>query len=99
MELYAGIDLHSNNNFLGINDKDGRHHYGKRLPNDGEVVLSALEPLLSQFFAFRKPWNECAFIFLLPIKPTFIINSSNLHKSKKNLEGSILCAKANPDVR
>jgi len=44
MELYAGIDLHSNNNFLGISDKDGRHHYGKRLPNDGEVVLSALEP-------------------------------------------------------
>jgi transposase len=44
MKLYAGIDLHSNNNFLGIIDEDGRHHYGNRLPNQGEVILAALEP-------------------------------------------------------
>ena len=44
MKLYAGIDLHSNNNFLGIIDEDGVHHYGNRLPNQGEVVLAELEP-------------------------------------------------------
>jgi len=44
MRLYAGIDLHSSNNYLGIiNEKDERL-YQKRLPNQLEDVLSALEP-------------------------------------------------------
>lgn len=44
MKLYAGIDLHSTNSYLGISDEDGRRHYKKRLPNQGEVILAALEP-------------------------------------------------------
>ena len=44
MEAYAGIDLHSSNNYIGvINEKDKRL-YGKRLPNRLEVVLRALDP-------------------------------------------------------
>ena len=44
METYAGIDLHSSNNFTAvIGDKDQRL-YGKRLPNRLDTVLSALEP-------------------------------------------------------
>ncbi len=44
MRTYAGIDLHSTNNYIGIiNDKDQRL-FKKRLPNDLDVILSALEP-------------------------------------------------------
>ena len=44
MELYAGIDLHSSNIYLGI--LDGRHKriFGKRLPNRIEKIKMALEP-------------------------------------------------------
>jgi len=42
--LYCGIDLHSNNNYLGIYDQDDRAVLSKRLPNELGVVLSYLEP-------------------------------------------------------
>lgn len=44
MKLYAGIDLHSNNSYLGISDEEGRRQYKKRLPNQGDVILAELEP-------------------------------------------------------
>ena len=44
MKTYAGIDLHSSNNFIGISDDDDKRLYGKRLPNDLGIILSALEP-------------------------------------------------------
>jgi len=44
METYAGIDLHSSNNYIGvINGKDQRL-FGQRKSNDLEHVLTALEP-------------------------------------------------------
>ena len=44
MRVYAGIDLHSSNNYVGIiNDQDQRV-YQKRLPNQIEHILEALEP-------------------------------------------------------
>jgi transposase len=44
MKAYAGIDLHSRNNYTAvINDQDKRL-YGKRLPNRLDIVLSALDP-------------------------------------------------------
>ena len=44
MKLYAGIDLHSSNNYIGIiNEKDERL-LQKRLPNQLDYILSALEP-------------------------------------------------------
>jgi transposase len=44
MKVYAGIDLHSSNNYLGIIDDNDKRLYGKRLANDLNRVLLALEP-------------------------------------------------------
>jgi transposase len=44
MQTYAGIDLHSSNNFVGIIDEADKRLYGKRLPNRLDNVLMALEP-------------------------------------------------------
>jgi transposase len=42
--LYAGSDLHSNNNFLGIIDEQGKKVFKKRLSNAPRVVLDNLKP-------------------------------------------------------
>jgi len=44
MKLYAGIDLHSSNNYLGIINEEDQRLYQKRLPNQLEYILQALEP-------------------------------------------------------
>jgi transposase len=44
MKAYAGIDLHSTNNYLGVIDEHDRRLYRKRLPNDLDTILSALAP-------------------------------------------------------
>ena len=44
MELYAGIDLHSSNNYLGVIDEQDQRLYQKRLPNDLDTILAALAP-------------------------------------------------------
>jgi transposase len=44
MKVYAGIDLHSSNNYLGIIDEHDHRMYHKRLPNNLENILMALEP-------------------------------------------------------
>jgi hypothetical protein len=44
MELLAGIDLHSNNGYLGIADMQGKRVYDKKLPNDLPRILTILEP-------------------------------------------------------
>jgi len=44
MRVYAGIDLHSSNNFIGIIDEQDQRLYQKRLPNRLEHILEALEP-------------------------------------------------------
>ena len=43
MKFYAGIDLHSNNNYIGAIDEKGRVVFQKRNPNDLETIKS-LEP-------------------------------------------------------
>ena len=44
MKAYAGIDLHSTNNYIGIiNDKDQRL-FKKRMANNLDVIIPALEP-------------------------------------------------------
>jgi transposase len=42
MELYAGIDLHSNNNFVQIIDGHDKTRFSKRLPNNIEHILNML---------------------------------------------------------
>jgi transposase len=44
MRLYAGIDLHSSNNYLGILNQEDKRIYKKKLSNDLRKVLTALEP-------------------------------------------------------
>jgi len=44
MKAYAGIDLHSSNNYLGIIDDNDKRLYSKRIPNELSHVLMALEP-------------------------------------------------------
>jgi len=44
MKVYAGIDLHSSNNYIGIIDEQDQRLYQKRLPNRLEHILEALEP-------------------------------------------------------
>ncbi len=42
MSLYVGLDLHANNNFLGVIDDKGKRVDHKKLPNDAQLVLEAL---------------------------------------------------------
>lgn len=44
MKAYAGIDLHSSNNFIGIINEQDQRLFQKRLPNELGAVLQALEP-------------------------------------------------------
>jgi len=44
MELYAAIDLHSNNSFLVVINEKDEPLYEKRLPNDLETIIKILEP-------------------------------------------------------
>ena len=44
MKSYAGIDLHSSNNYVGIINEADKRLYGKRHPNRFPEVLKALEP-------------------------------------------------------
>jgi len=42
--LYAGSDLHGNNNLLGIIDEEGKRVFKKKVPNDPQLVRDVLEP-------------------------------------------------------
>ena len=44
MELYAGMDLHSSNTFLGVMDQKLKRIFDKRIDNDLSLILSNLEP-------------------------------------------------------
>lgn len=44
MALYAGMDLHSSNTYLGIMDEKFQRVFKKRLKNDLSLILASLEP-------------------------------------------------------
>ena len=44
MKAYAGIDLHSSNNYLGIIDSQDKRLFSHRLPNCINTIVKALEP-------------------------------------------------------
>lgn len=44
MELYSAFDLHSNNSFLGIIDKNGKRAFKRKLLNDPQDILDTLKP-------------------------------------------------------
>ncbi len=47
MKYYAGIDLHSNNNYIGIIDESNKRVFKKKVRNDLKTVLWQLEPYRS----------------------------------------------------
>jgi transposase len=48
MKAYAGIDLHSSNNYIGIINEQDRRLFGKRLSNDLGNVMMALQPFKNE---------------------------------------------------
>ncbi len=48
MELYGGIDLHSNNSYVVLQDSQYRSQYCRRLPNCLKTILAALAPFREQ---------------------------------------------------
>jgi transposase len=44
MSYYVGIDLHSDNNYIGIIDKKDCRILSKKIPNDLDMVLNTLKP-------------------------------------------------------
>ncbi len=48
MQLYAGLDLHSRNTYIGIMDKEFKRIFGKRVTNDLPLILKTLDPFQDQ---------------------------------------------------
>ena len=48
MQLYAGLDLHSRNTYIGIMDKEFKRIFGKRVLNKLPVILDTLAPFRDQ---------------------------------------------------
>lgn len=47
MQLYTGMDLHSSNTYVGIVDEKGTRVFKRRLPNEGQRIVEALDPYRS----------------------------------------------------
>jgi len=43
MQLYAGIDLHSSNNYMAVIDAEGKRVFKQKMTNDPGTILSKLE--------------------------------------------------------
>ena len=52
MELYAGLDLHSRNTYIGIMDKAFNRVFKQRVPNHLEHILQTLDPFRDQIKGF-----------------------------------------------
>ncbi len=52
MELYAGLDLHSRNTYIGIMDNDFKRVFKKRVPNHLELILQTLAPFRDKIKGF-----------------------------------------------
>src|SRR5210317_2633644 len=48
MQLYAGLDLHSRNTYIGILDKEFKRIFKKRVANNLELILQTLKPFGNQ---------------------------------------------------
>lgn len=48
MQLYAGLDLHSRNTYIGIMDKEFNRVLGERVQNKMPLILKTLEPFREQ---------------------------------------------------
>ncbi len=64
MKAYAGIDLHSSNNYIGIMDQDHKRLFGRRLPNSLGKILMVLEPFKSDLQGVPIQLESGIFIFI-----------------------------------
>jgi len=48
MQLYAGLDLHSTNTYIGILDQEFNRIFKKRVANNLDLILQTLNPFGSQ---------------------------------------------------
>ena len=48
MQLYAGLDLHSRNTYIGIMDKEFKRVFGKRVLNKLPMIIKTLAPFRDQ---------------------------------------------------
>ena len=48
MNLYAGLDLHSRNTYIGIMDKEFKRIFNKRVANKLPLILNTLAPFQDQ---------------------------------------------------
>jgi hypothetical protein len=48
MTLYAGLDLHSSNTYIGVLDQQFKRIFKKRVANDLDLILETLEPFRGQ---------------------------------------------------
>jgi transposase len=48
MQLYAGLDLHSTNTYIGILDQEFNRIFKKRVSNNLDLILQTLKPFGSQ---------------------------------------------------
>ena len=48
MQLYAGLDLHSRNTYIGIMDQEFNRLFAKRVSNKLPLILRALDPFRDQ---------------------------------------------------
>ena len=52
MELYAGLDLHSRNTYIGIMDQEFNKIFKKRVPNLLDRIVETLDPFHDQLKGF-----------------------------------------------
>jgi transposase len=78
MTLYAGIDLHSNNNYLGIKNHDGKKIFHKKLKNKPEVILSTLKPYKKEIdqIAIESTFNWYWLVDML-IEEKYVVKLAN----------------------
>jgi transposase len=44
VKLYTGVELHSSNTYIGIEDESGKRIFKRKLPNDRVLILETLKP-------------------------------------------------------
>ena len=53
MEIYAGLDLHSRNTYIGILDNEFNQVFKKRVHNNIEQILETLNPFRDQLTSWQ----------------------------------------------
>ncbi|MDP8214389.1 MAG: hypothetical protein RAO92_08710 [Candidatus Euphemobacter frigidus] len=61
MDLYTGIDLHSNNGFCGILNMEGGRVFQKKMPNDLSRVLATLYPFKEDIKAIARRQSKAPY--------------------------------------